>query len=409
MKGFFTKSELLSQGKKPPNLAPRCELCRLYKGCVSPKMPVTGQGDRKVLIVAEAPGAKEDERNEQLIGKAGQRLRDTLSQIDVDLDQDCWKTNAIICRPPNNRTPTPQELEYCRPHLVETIDKLKPNVIVVLGDSALRQMIEPYWHQDVGPLERWVGAQIPLQPLNIWICPSWHPSYLEREKNDVRQLWFLKHLTAAFKLQTRPWEEVPDYKSKVERLNEVQSVFNDMAGFTGMAALDYETNMLKPDDSRSVIVSASVTWGKSKVERCVAFPMNSSNKEAFRNFLRSPIPKIAANLKFEERWSLRHFKTRVRNWCWDTMQCAHVMDNRKGITSLDYQAFTRLGLPEYSTHIKPMLKGSKQDSSVNQVLTEISMPQLLLYNGLDTITEFEIAVKQMKELHRSPPWKDKSE
>ena len=405
--GFFKKSELLAMGKKPATLTPRCESCRLYKGCLSPKMPATGEGRLGVLIVAEAPGKTEDERNTQLIGKSGQRLRRTLNEIGIDLDEDCIKTNAIICRPPSNRTPSEDELNYCRPHLVETIEKYKPHLIVTLGATALHQVIRPYWKDDFGEFERWVGWQIPLQSLNTWICPTWHPSYLERDRNEVRDLWFKKHLQAAFDLKDRPWKTVPDYKSQVERVNSVVPIIEEMKSYEGIACFDYECNMLKPDSESSVLVSCSITWGKGRSERCVAYPMTPENTIATRQFLRSPIPKIGANIKFEERWSVAKLGTRVRNWVWDTMQCTHVLDNRPKITSNDFQTFVRLGFPIYSSHISPLLKGKgKGGYTVNQILTEISMPQLLLYNGLDTITEFELAIRQMKELGRKPPWKD---
>jgi hypothetical protein len=94
---------------------------------------------------------------------------------------------------------------------------------------------------------------------------------------------------------------------------------------------------------------------------------------------------------------MRYFGTRVRNWIWDTMQCAHILDNRRGVTSLDFQAFVRLGFPTYSNHIEPILSAGGT-VTVNRILSEISMSQLLEYNALDVITEFELALIQMKEM-----------
>lgn len=403
-RGFFHKSELLSMARKPATLTPRCELCRLYKGCVSPKMPVTGKGRLGVLVVAEAPGAREDERNTQLIGKAGQKLRSLLHRIDVDLDEDCWKTNAIICRPPHNRTPTKDELNYCKPNYLETIEQVKPKVIITLGDIALKHVLDEYWRLDFGPLNRWVGYRIPLQPTNTWICPTWHPSYLEREKNEMMDFWCTKHLEEAFKLQSRPWEVVPNYAKQVEQVTNAGPIIEEMMNYDGMSAVDYEANTLKPDSDKAVLVSCSISWGRRDVERCIAYVMTNENAAATKRYLRSPIPKIAANIKFEHRWSMVKLGTPVRNWVWDTMQCAHTLDNRKGVAGLDFIAFTQLGLPTYSHHIKPLLEG-KGDTPFNQILSEISLPQLLTYNGIDTITEFKIAVKQMIQLGARPPWR----
>jgi uracil-DNA glycosylase family 4 len=310
------------------------------------------------------------------------------------------------CRPPNNRTPTEEELDCCRPNLVKTIEELQPHTIIVLGEVALRQLINPWWHRDIGGIGRWAGFRIPLQSLNAWVCPTWHPSYLEREgakDGNVLQLWFSKHLESAFEKKERPWSIVPNYQAIVEQALDPSSIMEEMKDYSGMASFDYETNMLKPDNNKAACVSCSIAWGKGRVSRCIAYVMTAENKRLTRSFLRSPIPKIGASIKFEERWSLRHFGTRVRNWFWDTMLCAHVLDNRPGITSLDFQAFVRLGLPTYSAHISPLLK-TKDGTTVNQILTEISTSELLKYNGLDAISEFEVAVSQMKELGQRPPW-----
>ena len=93
-KGFFT----LSESKQPTaSKLAQCGLCGLYKHCLSPKMPPSGDGRKKILVVAEAPGENEDKQNTQLIGRAGQRLKFHLKQLGVDLHRDCWKTNAVIC------------------------------------------------------------------------------------------------------------------------------------------------------------------------------------------------------------------------------------------------------------------------------------------------------------------------
>jgi uracil-DNA glycosylase len=114
MKGFFSGEEVVHRVRKTrgsketssniKSMDP-CEQCGLYKGCVSPKMEVTGKGGKKILIIAEAPGKTEDEQGIQLIGEAGQILRNCLEELDYNLDRDFWKTNIINCRPPGNRNP----------------------------------------------------------------------------------------------------------------------------------------------------------------------------------------------------------------------------------------------------------------------------------------------------------------
>ena len=127
--GFFQGSKFSSRERL--STIPQCGKCGLSKICNSPKMPVTGEGLEKVLIVAEAPGRNEDEKGIQLIGKAGQRLRYELERNDWDLDRDCWKTNAVICHEANNAI-TDKHVECCRPNLLKSISELKPAVMVTV-------------------------------------------------------------------------------------------------------------------------------------------------------------------------------------------------------------------------------------------------------------------------------------
>lgn len=281
---------------------------------------------------------------------------------------------------------------------------MAPNVEVPLGDGALRQVLHGHWPLSVGAMNKWAGQQIPLQKGNYWICPTYSAS---RSNKPIEILWFNKHIRAAMQLaDRRPWKTVPDYKALVERVYDpemVGKILQEMSDYRGMSAFDYEGNMLKPDSDTTVATSCSIAWGRAKTQRCIAFPIVPQVRQPLIRYLRSPIEKIAANMKFEQRWSVAVFGTKVRNWLWDTMQCAHVLDNTTGVTSLDFQCFVKLGYPPYSSHIKPLLSAGGTVTP-NKLLTEISMPQLLTYNGLDSITEFELAVKQMKSLGKRPKW-----
>lgn len=85
----------------------------------------------------------------------------------------------------------------------------------------------------------------------------------------------------------------------------------------------------------------------------------------------------------------------VKNWVWDTMLAAHVIDQRSGITGLKFQAFAALGVSDYESHIKPFLKS---DGNKLNRIKEIDKNDLLIYNGLDAYFEFLLAQKQMKIL-----------
>jgi len=199
MAGFFTGRDSVPNTKLKGTL-PQCGKCGLSKKCLSPRMPVSGKGKRKVLFVAEAPGESEDRQGIQLIGDAGKYLRKCLQAIDVDLD-DCWKTNAVICRPPKNKIES-YMISCCNPTLINTIQTLKPKVIIILGLSALKATIGNEWKKDLGTLKKWAGWNIPSTLFNSWLCPTYHPSYIIRMGEDkTLTKIFIAHLKQALALE----------------------------------------------------------------------------------------------------------------------------------------------------------------------------------------------------------------
>jgi len=399
---LFSSSVL---GSEPidPRLA-RCGRCGLHAGCRSPKMSVTGEGRMGVLVVAEAPGREEDKRNTQLIGPAGQTLRRYLRELDVDLDRDCWKTNAVICYP--GRNPTAEEVRACRPNLLRDIRELEPRMILLLGGSAVSSLIGWLWRENPGKVGRWVGWRIPSQRLNAWVCPTYHPSYVmrtentgewtkDRERMRVVSVMFREHLRRAFELKGRPWSERPKFEKRVRMLLTVEEAVRAVDSFPCgkldvPVAFDFETNMLKPDSEQAEIVSCSMSNGVETI----AFMLHGAVSDAFKRFLRSSVPKIAHNAKFEDRWSRRVLKTPVRRWHWCTMQAAHVLDNRRGISGLKFQAFVRLGQEAYDDHVAPYLEGS---SNLPNRIRQLDVRDLLLYNGLDSLLAWRLYRKQEED------------
>lgn len=395
MRGLFTEAEIARSAKDEGRLEqPSCGACGLSKQCRTPKMRPTGRGRRGVLVVAEAPGAEEDDRGVQLVGKTGREFRRRLSKIGIDLDRDCWKTNAVICRPPDNKIEE-RHIESCRPNLIKTVEELRPSVIILLGASAIKSLVTYDWGKKPGRLESWVGWRIPSQRWNAWICPTWHPSFIDRMSRDkVLGVLFDRHLKNAFELDGPPWTDPPDYESRVKTIKSPGDAAKAIRGFLDapMAAFDYETDRLKPDHSDRWLVSCAISDGA----RTIAYPWEGKAVEATREFLRSPVRKIGANIKFEERWTRRVLRCGVKNWHWDTVNAAHTLNNAKGVTSVEFQAYVRLGLPAYGIEVKPYLE-AESGNAQNQI-RNLGIEKLLFYNGMDALVEYLIAVDQMSEM-----------
>lgn len=396
--GFFSLNEI--QKTLPEGRLPKCAACQLHLHCRSPKMPLSGNGRQGILIVGEGPGEDEDREGRQFVGRTGELLQRKLSHCGINMRRDCWLINAINCRKKNNATPSKDEIEHCRPLVLNAIHDLQPRVVLLLGTAAVRSVIGHLWKEDPGGVTRWAGWTIPSQRLNAWVCPNFHPSFVAREKpgSGTADLWFTRYLQKACRLAARgkrPWKTVPDYTKKVERLYEDVAVVEALKSFVAAGrpvCFDYETNRLKPDDLGAEIICCAVSDGR----RTIAYPWSRRCAAATKNLLRSSVPKIAQNLKFEERWTRKLLGVSVRNWDWDTMLATHWLDNRSKITSIKFQAFVLLGTESYDDHIKPYLQAAQKGGNENNSIHKLDQKSLLLYCGLDALIEYKVAMMQKK-------------
>ncbi len=97
--------------------------------------------DCKIMIIGEAPGKEEDLKGEPFIGRSGQILNKFLEEIGLSRN-DVFITNTVLCRPPENRNPKTEELNYCRERLDKTIKCINPRVIITLGNFATKYLLE---------------------------------------------------------------------------------------------------------------------------------------------------------------------------------------------------------------------------------------------------------------------------
>ena len=119
--------------------ASTCTKCRLAEGRTQVVYGV-GDANADLMFIGEAPGFHEDKQGEPFVGAAGQLLNQLLSEIDVPREA-VYINNVILCRPPGNRDPLPDELEACRPWLDERIAIIDPAVVVTLGNWATRYIL----------------------------------------------------------------------------------------------------------------------------------------------------------------------------------------------------------------------------------------------------------------------------
>jgi uracil-DNA glycosylase family 4 len=366
-------------------------------------MEATGEGKRGVLFIAEAPGEDEDRLNKQLIGRAGQYLRKKLLSYGIDLDRDCRKINAVNCRPANNRTPTSEEINHCRPRVWAEIESFRPKMIILLGGPAVESFLGGRWMKDLGGISRWRGFTIPDRDVSAWVCPTFHPSYVQRSlkmDNKVVEVIFDQDLEQAFDKLREPMPNFLNEKSLVTREYNSRKIYNRLQSYIDWGqsiAFDYETTGLKPQAPGHRIVTCSISTSGMEA---FAFPIPEDGvvRRKLCEVISSPfIPKRAHNMKFEDTWSKEILGVHVGNWEWDSMIAAHIIDNRSLSSGLKFQAYIHFGLCDYDSHIEPLLKSgeNKVGNSFNRI-HEIPMDDLLVYNGLDSLLEFRLSEIQMR-------------
>jgi uracil-DNA glycosylase family 4 len=149
-----------------------CTKCPLAEGRTQ---VVFGVGDPQaaLLFVGEAPGRDEDLAGEPFVGRSGKLLdRLMLEEIGITRAQ-CYIANVVKCRPPQNRNPTPGEIEACRPYLEEQIAHLGPSVVVTLGNFATRLLLDT-----TEGIRQLRGSVYPYRGGSL--VPTYHPAYVLR-------------------------------------------------------------------------------------------------------------------------------------------------------------------------------------------------------------------------------------
>ncbi|MDQ3219979.1 MAG: uracil-DNA glycosylase [Acidobacteriota bacterium] len=117
-----------------------CVRCPLHQGRTQ-IVHTKGNFQADLMFVGEAPGADEDAKGEPFVGRAGQLLTKIIESIGMRRE-DVVIGNINRCRPPSNRQPTLPEAETCRPFLLREIAVVQPKVIVVMGNTALHNLLE---------------------------------------------------------------------------------------------------------------------------------------------------------------------------------------------------------------------------------------------------------------------------
>jgi uracil-DNA glycosylase family 4 len=361
---------------------PNCELCALHEEAEHVCLMGAGTRKAKIFVVGEAPGAREDEEHEAFVGAAGQLLDQTLHEAGLKRS-DCYISNSVKCRPPDNRTPSRAEAKVCSStYLQQEIKKVKPDFLFLLGNVALQAVAGRSGITKHRGKTFQVGDAIALA--------TFHPAAILRNPR------FSAELRADTNRLGRMVRGEPDGVKTRVGLVTTRSQLHALRSKLSRASTcsyDIETTGLQEWLPGAGIVSISFTFetGQSYV-----VPLWHKQSPWRKNWVkvlhylkpgleRDDCKYIAHNGKFDCRW-LAQFGVFVPQ-TFDTMLAAHMLDENRP-KSLKTLAQVILGVDAWDI-------GEDVQDAYN-----VPIRRLAVYNGKDTdytLRLYHVFKAQLKE------------
>jgi DNA polymerase len=158
-----------------------CSKCPLHQ---TRNNAVFGNGNpnAEIMLIAEAPGYYEDKSGIVFQGKSGKLLDKILAACGFNRDEHVFISNIVKCRPPNNRAPNEAEKASCLPYLFSQIEIINPKIIILLGSTALKGLIDS--NAKITQIRgEWIEWEARL------VMPTYHPSALLRNESLKRPVW----------------------------------------------------------------------------------------------------------------------------------------------------------------------------------------------------------------------------
>ena len=364
-----------------------CQFCGMFKGVTSPRMKPYGKGKKKILIIGEAPGQNEDEYGIPFVGRSGKLLSRVLEQFEINIDEDCLRTNVLQCRPKNNVFDE-SRVEFCYHRLEQQIFEFKPKLILCFGQKASRRILEtknvsiPGLSGKADNFGNVRGDIFPFRKYMSWVALNYHPAAILRradwEPQFVRDLErALYHVKIAFPRSLLEYGEniLCDEKTALETLS--RRVKKEVS-------IDFETNHLNQfaSDFKLVIVSISFDGVIGYV-----IPLLNAQKNMFLA-LKSFIQENTINChKFDEVCCRTVLGTGIKKWQTDIMISGHILDERRDKKSLGFQAFEETG-DEYKNIVDRTEFGKVTTITKNEII----------YSSLDARFPVIISERHWKEL-----------
>lgn len=359
-----------------------CKECRLYQGAQNPCIGGNGPSPCDILIVGEAPGYYEDQGGKPFQGRAGTMLTELLQAANLSRDQ-VRITNAVRCRPSDNRTPTMSEIAACRPHLEEEIAQVRPRFILLLGSTAFKSALNR------SGVTKHRGAI--FQKGGISYLVTLHPAALFRQP---QQIPWVRADFERFGLLVRGQLEQELNWSLVNSPSALRACLTELSN-SPFITFDFETNSLNPCAPDSVIRCLGLATEGHEWVIPLEYPGSFlegrvQDQEKVLEWVYQVMRGkkiIGHNGKFDCKW----FTTRIHSTpqlTFDTMLASHLLDENSphGLKPLSRMHFRA---PEYDI-----------PQPVNP--EEVPLVKLAKYCAYDVHYTTRLYLKQRKDLEAEP-------
>ena len=362
------------------------------------KIPPVGPKNAKIMIVGEAPGRDEELQGEPFVGTSGRLLTNLLLRAGIRRDE-CYITNVIKIRPKDNRVENLALLglkpEDFYEELYQEIDQVKPNVIIALGNIALKALTG---EQDI---LKWRGSvlQTHIKRVTYKVIPSLHPAFCLRQ-------WAMTYILT-FDLKKARKESTSRVLIRLKRNFIINPSFDTI--------INYLTNLLHKLEHSKIPISMDIeTYTKQPVIRCLGLT-TKINKAICIPFVNAYRP-IWTKKEEKEIWLylykiLTHKNALLvgQNFSFEMHQLApYTMGNM--YPWIDTMRAHALIYPEFKHDLGfinsmytdlPFFKddGKTSDERI------IPFEQLMEYNCKDVVATLESALKMIRELKEMNMWK----
>ena len=176
-------------------LEAECNNCKKCKLCQGRNNVVIGTGNKTadLMFIGEGPGADEDAQGIPFVGKAGKLMNTAFQGMGIKREE-VYIANIVKCRPPNNRNPEDDEARACLDYLRNQVILVKPKIIVLLGNVALKNILGKEY-AITSARGKWVEKN------GIMYMPTFHPAALLRD--ETKKIMFWKDLKEVKKAMDR--------------------------------------------------------------------------------------------------------------------------------------------------------------------------------------------------------------